>query len=219
MRTVLSRTCVTFAAVFSLSVAIGCGGGRIAPRAPSGQPSPVASVSSQELFEGGRFDDVLARVSAMGDSASPRDAWFGALSATALGRPGDARALFDRAAAGGEDWSAATRLATALIGGDAAEIDAARAAAAAHPAHPIVQYQLGLAHLTRGAPAEAATALDRSAAADPSLAYAYYYAGLAYQKMNRTDLMANRFDTFLRLAPNAPQRPEVQSVMSTIRGQ
>jgi len=198
--------------------AIACAGGS-APRLPTSQPPASLSTSVQDLFEAGRFDDVVGRVSSMGDAA-PRDLWFGGLSAAALRRPAEARAFFDRvAASGGEEWRAAARLAIALIAGDPSEIDAARAAAGAHPAHPFVQYELGLAHLNRDAPAEAAAALDRSAAADPSLAYAYYYAGLAYQRMNRTDLMANRFDTFLRLAPDAPQRPEVQSVMSTIRGQ
>ena len=162
----------------------------------------------------------MGRVSSMGDSAPSRDLWFGALSAAAMRRQIEARALFERAAAnGGDEWRVAARLAVALIAGDPSEIDAARSAAGAHPAHPFVQYELGLAHLSRDAPADAAAALDRSAAADPSLAYAYYYAGLAYQRLNRTDLMANRFDMFLRLAPDAPQRPEVQSVMSTIRGQ
>jgi hypothetical protein len=28
--------------------------------------------------------------------------------------------------------------------------------------------------------------------------------------------MANRFDRFVRLAPNAPERPEVESVLRTI---
>jgi len=30
--------------------------------------------------------------------------------------------------------------------------------------------------------------------------------------------MANRFDRFVRLAPNAPERPEVESVLRTIAG-
>jgi tetratricopeptide (TPR) repeat protein len=172
-------------------------------------------------YEAGRFDDVVARVAAMPTSAmSPRDAWFAAQSYMGLRRTADARGLFERVEGAGDDgWRATARLALAVLGGNAADIDAARGAAAAYPAHPFAQYQLGIAHLNRDAPADAASALDRAAEAEPSLAHAYYYAGLAYQRLNRVDLMANRFETFLRLAPDAPQRPEVQAIMSTIRGQ
>jgi hypothetical protein len=30
--------------------------------------------------------------------------------------------------------------------------------------------------------------------------------------------MANHFETFIRLAPNAPERPEVESILRTVRG-
>src|SRR5437764_1290374 len=43
-----------------------------------------------------------------------------------------------------------------------------------------------------------------------------YYAGLAYSKIKRVDMMASHFDSFLKLAPQSPQRPEVQSIMRTL---
>ena len=64
--------------------------------------------------------------------------------------------------------------------------------------------------------AGAAAAFERAAELDPSWADAHYYAGLAYSKVKRVDLMASHFDTFLKLAPQSPQRPEVQSIMRTL---
>jgi hypothetical protein len=50
------------------------------------------------------------------------------------------------------------------------------------------------------------------------MAYAHYYAGMAYNKAKRVDLMATHFERFLKLAPAAPERPVVESVMRTVRG-
>jgi tetratricopeptide (TPR) repeat protein len=172
------------------------------------------------LYEAGRFQEVVNRTAGVsaGDIA-PADAWFAAHSYLDLRREAEARALFERLGASEDPaWRAAAGLALAVLNGNIAEIDAARAAAAAYPAQTFVQYELGIAHMTRGALQEAAAALDRSAAGVPTLAHAYYYAGLAYQKLDRVDLMATRFESFLRLAPRAPQRPEVEAIMRTIRG-
>jgi len=53
---------------------------------------------------------------------------------------------------------------------------------------------------------------------DPTFAAAYYYAGLASSRVKRIDLMANNFGLFIKLAPNAPERPEVESILRTVRG-
>jgi tetratricopeptide (TPR) repeat protein len=176
-------------------------------------------MSSQELYESGRFQEVVGQVASAPEATTPRDLWFAARSYLELRQIEEGRRLFERLSATGDGgWRAASRLALATLAGSAPEIDAARAEGGGYPAHAFVQFELGLAHMNRGALREAAEALDRSSAAEPTLAHAYYYAGLAYQKLDRTDLMADRFETFLRLAPDAPQRPEVQAVMNTIRG-
>jgi hypothetical protein len=41
---------------------------------------------------------------------------------------------------------------------------------------------------------------------------------MMHYRANRHDLMAIRFEQFLKLAPEAPERPEVQSIMRTLRG-
>jgi len=63
----------------------------------------------------------------------------------------------------------------------------------------------------------AAETLDRCIAANPRRAYAYYYAGMAYRQLDRVDLMADRFDTFVRLAPDAPERPQVETILNSLR--
>ena len=66
--------------------------------------------------------------------------------------------------------------------------------------------------------AEAAAEFDRCAEADPTRAQAYYRAGLAYYEIGRTALMADRFETFVRLAPDAPERAQVESILRTVSG-
>ena len=43
-------------------------------------------------------------------------------------------------------------------------------------------------------------------------------AGLSYYQIDRTDRMAAAFETFLELAPEAPERGRVESVLRTLRG-
>lgn len=76
----------------------------------------------------------------------------------------------------------------------------------------------GMTAFERKAFAAAAESFDLCINADPNRAYAYYYAGLAYYELDRVDLMVARFETFVRLAPDAPERPQVESILKTTRG-
>ena len=60
--------------------------------------------------------------------------------------------------------------------------------------------------------------LRRAYAAAIAFAAAYYYAGLANYRIKRIDLMTTNFNTFVKLAPSAPERPEVESILRTVRG-
>ena len=51
-----------------------------------------------------------------------------------------------------------------------------------------------------------------------SFTYAYDYAGMSYRELSRIDLMAIRFERFLELAPEAPERTRIQAMMRTVRG-
>lgn len=75
----------------------------------------------------------------------------------------------------------------------------------------------GVAAFDRREFAAAAAAFDQCINAHPADAYTYYRAGLAYYEINRLDLMVTRFESFVRLAPDAPERPEVESILRTAR--
>lgn len=61
----------------------------------------------------------------------------------------------------------------------------------------------------------ATKALDRALELNPNNAYGHYYNGVAYANIKRTDKMIAHFETFLRLAPNAPEAEKVRAVLKT----
>ena len=102
------------------------------------------------------------------------------------------------------------------------QFDAALASAdqavAAMPSLPEAHYQRGLVFMARNDFGNAVDAFTKASTLDPNFASAYYYAGLANYRVKRIDLMGNNFNTFVKLAPNAPERPEVESILRTVRG-
>jgi tetratricopeptide (TPR) repeat protein len=59
--------------------------------------------------------------------------------------------------------------------------------------------------------------LDKAIALDPKNAYAYYYGGIAYSNIGRFDKMADYFQYFLKLAPDAPEAKKVKSLLRSVR--
>ena len=51
----------------------------------------------------------------------------------------------------------------------------------------------------------------------PDNAYANYYAGLAWNGLKKPDKMVESFQTFLKLAPNAPEAERVKSLLRSVR--
>ncbi|MBI2187361.1 MAG: tetratricopeptide repeat protein [Acidobacteria bacterium] len=145
--------------------------------------------------------------------------WLAAHSHLRLGQREEAAVLFRRLAADADPaWHVASQVALAGLDNNAEAAAQARQAAGESPGNPFVQYEIGLASARGGDFSVAAQAFERTIAADPTFAYAYYYAGLAYDRLQRADLTVSRFETFARLAPQAPERPEVESILRTVRG-
>jgi tetratricopeptide (TPR) repeat protein len=210
-------------AIASLAILAGCvsGGGRrpiATPGATPTVPPPTATNSVQGLYESGRYQEVLSSVNA-GDRSTQAQ-WFAAQSSVKLGQRDEAARQFAQLpqVGGNPAWQTVSDLALALLRDDSAELDRARNAAEAFPGDPFVQYELGLAHVRRNDIGAAAQAFDRATQADPRFAYAYYSSGLAYDRLNRADLAIARLEMFERLAPEAPERPEVSSILRTVRG-
>jgi len=64
---------------------------------------------------------------------------------------------------------------------------------------------------------EAIKDLNDAIARKPDNAYAYYYAGLAYNAVKRPDKMVESFQTFLKLAPDAPEADRIRSLLRSVR--
>jgi tetratricopeptide (TPR) repeat protein len=180
----------------------------------------VSSVSAQglnelrKLYDAGQYQQVVGA-----PADDPRVAFLIAQSHQKLGHRDEARAAYEQLAAhGGDDpWHDVGRSALAVMAANPGEAaDAANQAVAHGDSIAEAHFQRGLALSATQDMAGAAAAFERAVALDPSWADAHYYAGLAYSKIKRVDLMASHFDTFLKLAPQSPQRPEVQSIMRTL---
>jgi tetratricopeptide (TPR) repeat protein len=177
------------------------------------------SSTIQALYESGEDREIVNRVkNSVPDEASGADRWFAAQSQLRLGLRNDA--INDLAAltqtSGDPAVQVAAQLAIGRLTNDEVTLGQARAAAGAFPESLFVQYELGLSYAVRNDFASAARIFEGCIATAPTFAYAYYQSALAYQHLDRPDIMANRFDRFVRLAPNAPERPEVESVLRTI---
>jgi tetratricopeptide (TPR) repeat protein len=174
--------------------------------------------AAQRAFEAGRYQEAVDVAAA---SPDPAALFVGALSAQKVNAGDRATAFLDQLAArpAADAWHSVGLAAKQLLAGDDdAALDSARKASAADPALPEASYTLGLVLIKRQDWAGAAAAFDRASMLNPLFAHAYYYAGVSHNRANRPDLMAARFERFLKLAPDAPERTEVQQIMRTVRG-
>jgi tetratricopeptide (TPR) repeat protein len=172
----------------------------------------------QKLFEAGRFQQVVETTQ---PDADPAARYVVAQSHQRLGATDEARRVYEELAARPDDdvWHFIGLSARLLLDDDTAGArDAASGAVNANGESADAHYQLGLVHAKLQEWREAAAAFDRAAELRPGFAYAHYNAGLTHYRANRPDRMATNFEQFLKLAPEAPERPEVIQIMRTVRG-
>jgi tetratricopeptide (TPR) repeat protein len=213
-------------------------------QAPLQSPVPVSP--AQQAFEGGRYDESLGLIAQGRNGGGPTGPTDAFLAAHAHMRRGDmeaARGEFAWLVDHGDDiWRrvgdssiayidqnmthALNVIGEAVASIDARNADAAAAAGGVLPEPTLDQrlgdfaafLQLGLVRVRLEDWAGAAPAFERAASLNPTFAYAHYYAGLAYSRVQRPDQVAMHFEVFLKLAPNAPERGAVTSIMRTLRG-
>jgi len=192
------------------------GQGRTEIARPATEP-PSSTI--QGMYESGEDREIVKRVKeSVPNDVTGADRWFAAQSQLRLGLRNDAindLAVLTQTGAD-PDVKVAAQLAIGRLTNDEATLGQARGAAGSYPESVLVQYELGLSYAVRADFASAARIFDGCIATAPTFAYAYYQSALAYQHLDRPDIMANRFDRFVRLAPNAPERPEVESILRTI---
>jgi regulator of sirC expression with transglutaminase-like and TPR domain len=78
-------------------------------------------------------------------------------------------------------------------------------------------HQIGVTRAFQQQWAPAVEQLNRAIEMDSGLAYAYYYRGLAAEKVGRKDLLINDLERFLALAPNAPEAERARAVLNAAR--
>lgn len=175
------------------------------------------AVDPQHLFEAGRYQQV---VDAAVPDSSPDVVYLAAQSLQKLAAPDQALQMYARLTQlpDTDGWHFIGLSGQQLAEGQVeASVASARQAVAIAPQEPSTHYQLGLALAKQQQWVEAAAAFDAATDRQPAFAYAHYYGGLMHYRANRVDRMAIHFDQFLKLAPEAPERPEVQSIMRTMR--
>lgn len=182
------------------------------------------------MFEAGRYKEVIGAAAA---DAPPPVLYMAGQSYEKLRNRDQARGFYLRLADRPETdpWHFVGLSARQILDGDIGNerdfvaaheraMEWAQQAAKMAPDLMEAHYQLGLAYLASqaGYNEDAAQAFDRAAELNPAFAYAYYFAGQAYQLAHRPDRMTARFETFLKLAPNAPERTDVQQIMKRAGG-
>ena len=191
----------------------------LATAAPSASAQTVSDL--RKLYDAGQYQQAIAAASSaqVSGDEQPRVTYLTAQSHQKLRHRDEARQTYGQLAARGDAdaWRDVGRSAVALLASDAAgALEAANEAVARDGSLPEGHYQRGLALSVQQDMANAAAAFEKATELDPSWADAHYYAGLAYSKAKRIDMTASHFDTFLKLAPQSPSRPEVQSIMKTL---
>ena len=172
----------------------------------------------RRLFEAGQYQLVIQSADA---GTSPETLYTAAQSHQKLGSAEEARGTYARLAERSDDdpWH--------FIGVSGQQLLDDNTDAALQSAQHAVQmagnlaeahYQSGLVLAKRQDWREAAEAFERAVQLNPANAYAHYYGGLMQYRAGRPDRMANHFEQFLKLAPEAPERPEVLQIMRTVRG-
>ena len=169
-------------------------------------------------FDAGQYQQAI---SAAGGSKDPRVIYLVGMSHQKLRHTDEARKSYEELAAlpDSDAWHHVGESAVAILSSNAgAAVAAADQAVAKDDGLAEAHYQRGLALSAKQDMGGAAAEFQKAVDIDPNWAYAHYYAGIAYQKVNRADLTASHFQAFLKLAPQAPERGAVQSILRTLGG-
>jgi len=77
-----------------------------------------------------------------------------------------------------------------------------------------VDYQIALTYAFKEEWNDAVASFDSALEEDSGLAYAYFFRGVVWKRLNRTDKMLNDLDRFLKLAPKAPDADKAQALLA-----
>lgn len=187
------------------------------------QQLPTTYPEVRKLYEAGNYQQVIDAVAAAPQPQSPPLIYIAGLAHEKLQQPVLANDRFGQLAVDRVEtdfWRFIGESATALNQTPKnieAAIVAARRAVELAPEDVHAHYQLGLSLSNNRDYAGASEEFARATEIDPAHAYAHYYAGMSFYQVQRIDQVAKHFEAFLTLAPEAPERGQVASIMRTIR--
>jgi tetratricopeptide (TPR) repeat protein len=93
----------------------------------------------------------------------------------------------------------------------------AKAALAADPVQPVAVAAVGEALVMQEKLDEAIARMSAALAAKNDLAYAYYWRGQAHQRSKQVARMADDYQAFLRLQPEAPEAPALKVLLGSLQ--
>lgn len=93
----------------------------------------------------------------------------------------------------------------------------ARQVLAACPTHPVGVAALGESLVGQKRYDDAITTMSAALAAKADLAYGYLWRGYAYYYKKQPDRMVGDFETFLKLAPTAPEAAAVKQQLAALK--
>jgi tetratricopeptide (TPR) repeat protein len=91
------------------------------------------------------------------------------------------------------------------------------AALSADPGHALAAGALGEALVSQRKYDDAINRMSGVLGVKPDVAYAYFWRGQAYYAKKMPDKMVADFNTFLTLAPNAPEAQTVRALLASLR--
>jgi tetratricopeptide (TPR) repeat protein len=180
--------------------------------APAAQSLPDV----RAMFDAGNYQQAIDAASA---SQDPRVMFLVAQSQQKLRHPDQAQRIYQQLAGrpASDPWQAIGKSAVALASSNAGgALEDADQAVAKGGSIAEAYFQRGLALSAQQNFGEAAAAFQKATELDPNWAAAHYNAGIAFSKAKRPDQTATHFQVFMKLAPQAPERGEVQSIMRTL---
>jgi tetratricopeptide (TPR) repeat protein len=206
--TMTHRTLVTVTAFVVAAAAVVFG------QSPDDAKKPLEE--ARKSYDAGEYQKVL---DAVGNSEDPHLMYLVAQTQQKLRKADETKKVYEKLSSRPDTdaWHAIGQSGIAML--ESKPEDAAKAADQAITIDGSLaeaHYQRGLALSAREQMSDAAAAFQKATDLDPNWAYAHYYAGIAYSKVKRPDLTASHFQNFLRLAPKAPERGQVQSILRTL---
>jgi tetratricopeptide (TPR) repeat protein len=192
-----------------LSAAIAAG---VATAAAADQENSV-----QKLLERGALEEAVQRAGEAG--GNPEATYLAAFALTKMNDNGGAEERYRQLREQDNDsWKAIGEAGEKLLARDVdGAMEAASRAVSADEGNPYAHYQLGIVATRQNSWERALESFEKTTELKSDFAYAHYYAAQAAQRVKQTPKAVHHYTAFVRLAPDAPEKSAVQSLLRSLR--